>query len=325
MNDKSIHKKVCAFIFIIVMLPIKINIVYNSTRLEKVIKMLKISNLTKYYGKNLGVENVSLEINDGEIFGFIGPNGAGKSTTIKCVLNFLNKDNGKILFDGKKIDDEAKKYIGYLPAEVNLYDNMTVKDMFKYSNTFYDIDCTKKVNKLVKKLELDINKKIDELSLGNLKKVGIILALMHNPKLIILDEPTSGLDPLMQEAFFEIMLEEKKNGNTIFFSSHNLSEVKRICDRVAIIRKGKIIKQDTIDNISENNFIKIKVFAKDIKKIKFPVKDMKINELTDDYIDFVYQGDINKVIEKISGVSINKLLIEEPTLEEIFMHYYKEV
>lgn len=287
--------------------------------------MLKIENLTKYYGKTLGVENVSLDIKDGEIFGFIGPNGAGKSTTIKCILNFLNKDNGQILFDNKEIDNDTKKYIGYLPAEVNLYDNMTVKEIINYSNSFYDIDCTKKVDYLIKKLELDINKKIDELSLGNLKKVGIVLALMHSPKLIILDEPTSGLDPLMQEAFFELMLEEKKAGNTIFFSSHNLSEVKKICDRVAIIRKGRIIEQDTIDNISKNNFIKIKVFAKDIKGIKFPLKDMNIKELKKDYIDFVYQGDINKIIEIIKDVKIDKILIEEPTLEEIFMHYYKEV
>lgn len=287
--------------------------------------MLKISNLTKYYGKNLGVEDVSLEIKDGEIFGFIGPNGAGKSTTIKCILNFLNKDNGKIVFNKKEITNDTKKYIGYLPAEVNLYDNMTVREMIKYSNTFYDIDCLKKADYLAKKLELDVNKKIDELSLGNLKKVGIVLALMHNPKLIILDEPTSGLDPLMQEVFFELMLEEKKNGNTIFFSSHNLSEVKRICDRVAIIRKGKIIEQDTIKNIAKNSFVKVKIYADNIKKIKFPVKNMNITELSDDYIDFVYQGDINKIIETIKDIKIEKIFIEEPTLEEIFMHYYKEV
>lgn len=287
--------------------------------------MLKIEKLTKYYGNNLGVENVSLEIKDGEIFGFIGPNGAGKSTTIKCILNFLNKNNGVITLDGEEITDITKQYIGYLPGEVNLYDNMTVMEMIKYSNSFYKVDCMKKANYLIKKLELDVHKKIDELSLGNLKKLGIVLALMHNPKLIIFDEPTSGLDPLMQEVFFELMLEEKSKGNTIFLSSHNLNEVKKVCDRIAIIRKGKIIEQGTIKEIAKNNFVIIKIAAKDIKKVKLPLKEMNVKELKEDYIEFVYNGDINKILGLIKDIKVTSLLIEEPTLEEIFMHYYKEV
>lgn len=286
--------------------------------------MLKIQNLTKYYGNILGVDDISLSIRDGEIFGFIGPNGAGKSTTIKCILNFLNKDSGIILVDEEEVTDKTKEIIGYLPSEISLYDDLTVKQMIEYNNSFYKKDCLEKANELVKKLELDITKKTDELSLGNLKKVGIVLALMHDPKLVILDEPTSGLDPLMQEVFFEIMLEEKKNGTSIFFSSHNLNEVKKICDRVAIIRKGKIIEINEVKNIVKNKFVIITVKAKDIKKVKLPLKDMKIKEITEDTVTFVYQDDINNIIKILKDISVEELLIEEPTIEEIFMHYYKE-
>jgi ABC-2 type transport system ATP-binding protein len=286
--------------------------------------MLKIENLKKYYGNILGVEDIDLEIKDGEIFGFIGPNGAGKSTTIKCVLNFLNKDSGTILIDGKEITDKEKEEIGYLPSEVNLYDDLTVKQIIEYNNSFYKRNCLKRADYLSEKLELDVTKKIDELSLGNLKKVGIVLALMHSPKLVILDEPTSGLDPLMQEVFFELMLEEKKNGTSIFFSSHNLNEVKKICDRVAIIRKGRIIEVNEVKNIIKNKFVIITVKAKEIKKIKFPVKDMKIKVMQDNEITFVYQDDINKIVRLLKDIDVEELFIEEPTIEEIFMHYYKE-
>ena len=287
--------------------------------------MLKIENITKYYGNVLGVENVNLDINEGEIFGFIGPNGAGKSTTIKCILNFLELDKGKITFNGNCITDETKNLIGYLPAEISLYDSMSVKDTINYSMSFYRKDCSKKATNLVRRFKLGIDKKVSELSLGNLKKLGLVLALMHEPKLIILDEPTSGLDPLMQEVFFEIMLEEKQKGNTIFFSSHNLNEVKRICDRIAIIRKGRIIKEDTIENIISDNFMIVKIYAKDIKKAKLPLKNMKIKELNDNYVSSIYEGDINVLLDFLKDINVDKLTIQEPTLEEIFMHYYKEV
>lgn len=287
--------------------------------------MLKIENVTKYYGDVLGIENINLEIKEGIIFGFIGPNGAGKSTTIKCILNFLELDEGNITLDSKEITNDLKENIGYLPAEVELYDNMYVKDMIKYSMSFYKKDCSKKATNLVKKFKLDIDKKVSELSLGNLKKLGLILALMHEPKLIILDEPTSGLDPLMQEVFFDVMLEEKNKGNTIFFSSHNLNEVKRICDEIAIIRKGKIIKQDSIKNIINDNFMLVNISAKDIKKAKLPLKNMKIKEIKNDFISCAYEGDINILIDALKDVEVLKLTIQEPTLEEVFMHYYKEV
>lgn len=283
--------------------------------------MLRIENLTKYYGNIRGVENLSLELKDGEIFGFIGPNGAGKSTTIKCIMNFINKTSGNIYINDILVEDknfEYKNLIGYLPSEIHLYDDYTVLEMFKYSSLFYSNKALKRALELSKRLELETNKKIEDLSLGNLKKVGIVLALMHNPKLLILDEPTSGLDPIIQEEFFNILKEEKKKGTTIFLSSHVLSEIKKVCDRVGIIKEGHLIKVDTISNFNKNNYLNIHIESKDIEKIS---KELNIDIINN---NFIYQGDINILINKLSKYKIDKLLINEPEIEELFIDYYKE-
>ena len=287
--------------------------------------MLKIKDLTKYYGDILGVKDVSLEVKQGEIFGFIGPNGSGKSTTIRCIMNMINKDTGEIFVDGiDHLDnDKVKNMIGYLPSEVHLYDDLTVIEMLRYNAKFYNKDLNKRSEYLAKKLELDLNKKIDELSFGNLKKVGIVLALVHEPKLIILDEPTSGLDPLMQEAFFEILKEEKERGATIFLSSHILSEVKRICDRVGIIKNGQLIKIESMDKITKTDFSIVTIISEEFKKLDLPMKDVVVKERQDDKIKFIYKGNINDLLKSLSKINIVDLKIEEPTLEEVFMHYYK--
>lgn len=283
--------------------------------------MLRIENLTKYYGNVKGVENLSIELNDGEIFGFIGPNGAGKSTTIKCIMNFINKTSGNIYINNILVSDknfEYKNLIGYLPSEIHLYDDYTVLEMFKYSSLFYSNKALERALELSKRLELEINKKIEDLSLGNLKKVGIVLALMHEPKLLIFDEPTSGLDPIIQDIFFNILKEEKKKGTTIFFSSHVLSEIKKVCDRVGIIKEGHLIKVDTIFNFNKNNYLNIHIESKDIEKIS---KELNIDIINN---NFIYQGDINTLINKLSNYKIDKLLINEPEIEELFIDYYKE-
>ena len=283
--------------------------------------MLKIEKLTKYYGNIRGVENLSLELMSGEIFGFIGPNGAGKSTTIKCIMNFINKTSGNIYINNILVEDknfEYKNLIGYLPSEIHLYDDYTVLEMFKYSSLFYSNKALKRALELSKRLELETNIKIENLSLGNLKKIGIVLALMHEPKLLILDEPTSGLDPIIQEEFFNILKEEKKKGTTIFFSSHVLSEIKKVCDRVGIIKEGHLIKVDTISNFNKNNYLNIHIESKDIEKIS---KELNIDIINN---NFIYQGDINILINKLSKYKIDKLLINEPEIEELFIDYYKE-
>lgn len=287
--------------------------------------ILEVKNLTKNYGKSRGVSDVNLEIEKGTIYGFIGPNGAGKSTAIKCIMNLINKNSGEVFIDGKlflKKNNELKKKIGYLPSEVNLYDGLKVKEMIKYSESFYKKDCSKRISELVNKLDIDVNKKIEELSLGNLKKVGIVLALMHEPEIVIMDEASSGLDPLMQEAFYEILLEEKKKGTTIFFSSHILSEIKRICDKVAIIKEGKIINVDDMNNIEDSDVVRIKItsdYNEDIlKELGLPEDSIKKGVL-----EFVYKEDINNLMKILSKYNIKKILIEELDIEEIFIHYYK--
>ena len=285
--------------------------------------MIKINRLTKYYGKTLGVKNLSLEVHKGEIFGFIGPNGAGKSTTIRCIMNLINKTEGEIFIDSKESDKDdisLNKIIGYLPSEINLYEDYTVKEMIDYSASFYEEDLTNRINYLVKRLKLDKNKKIDELSYGTLKKLGIVLALMHNPKLLILDEATNGLDPLMQEEFYDILREEKEKGTTVFFSTHNLSEIKKVCDRVGIIKEGKLIKVSDVSSLSDHFASIVSIESDNISKLN--IKD-NIIEKKNNYIKFIYKGDINNLINKLSNININKLTIEEPSIEDIFKHYYK--
>ncbi len=286
--------------------------------------MLEIKNLTKFYKDIKGVENLSLHINKGEIFGFIGPNGAGKSTTIKCIMNQINKTSGEIYIN-KVLNDknnvELKKIIGYLPDEVHLYNDLTVEQMLNYSNRFYEKDCSKKINYLVEKLNIDTRKKIEELSLGNLKKIGIVLAMMHEPKILILDEATSGLDPLMKETFYELLLEEKNKGTTIFFSSHNLNEIKKICDRVGIIKDAHLVSVETINELSSNNLEIITIVSNDADKIKKELNQELIRE-EDSKLKFIYKDNINNLIKLLSRYNIEKILIEEPSIEEIFIHYY---
>lgn len=287
--------------------------------------MLKIDKLTKYYGKIKGIENLSLELNKGEIFGFIGPNGAGKSTTIKCIMNLINKNSGDIYIDGKinnKDDLELKEIIGYLPSEISLYDDMTVKQILDYNAQFYKKDTSLKRKELVTKFQLDESKKIEQLSLGNLKKLGIVLALVHDPKLIILDEPTSGLDPIMQDVFYNILKEEREKGNTIFYSTHVLSEIKKICDRVGIIKDGNLIKVETLKEMKNNNLVIVTIKSRKIANIKTELK-FKILEETEEEIKILYNDDINKLIKLLECYNLEKLLIEELSIEDMFIHYYK--
>ena len=287
--------------------------------------VIELKNLKKYYGKSRGIENVSLRINKGEIYGFIGPNGAGKSTTIRTILGLINKTAGEIYLNGVKLDPndpETKKMIGYLPGEINLYNDMTVKELFNYHASFYNKDLSKRRKELVKLLKIDENKKVGNLSLGNLKKVAIILSLMHEPQILILDEATSGLDPIMQNVFHNILLEEKKKGTTILYSSHILSEISNICDRVAIIKDGLIIKEGIIDNIKEDNYTYLTISSKDINKIKKDLK-LKVIKESKSMVTFINNLDSNTLIKKLSKYDIDKILIEELSLEDMFINYYK--
>lgn len=298
--------------------------------MEEIVKMnvIEIENLTKYYGKARGIIDINFNVEEGEIFGFIGPNGAGKSTTIRTLLGLIYPTSGSAKIFGKdciRYGPEIKKEIGYLPAEVFYYDKMKVIDLLKYSASFYKKDSSKRINELAEAMNLDINKRIDDLSLGNKKKVGIVQGLLHEPKLIILDEPTSGLDPLMQQKFFDLLVKENKKGATILFSSHILSEVQKLCNRVAIIKEGRIVKVEKISTLKENNYKKFKIEIKSkLDKNYFGIAGVSDLEVKGRLASFLFRGNINSIMKKISEIEIVNLWVEEPNLEEIFMHYYEK-
>ncbi len=295
-------------------------------------EILKINNLSKFYGQVKGIENVSLTVNKGEIFGFIGPNGAGKSTTIRTVLGLLQPTSGSVTIFGQdalKNGAEIRKKIGYLPSEVFYYENMKAKDLLTYSASFYDLkksEVEPRLEKLASLMQLDLNKKIEDMSYGNKKKVGVVQGLLHEPELIILDEPTGGLDPLMQKQFYELLRQENTRGATILFSSHNLSEVQKMCHRVAIIRNGHIIKIDKVDSLISGSYKRVKLeleSAGDVKKIS---KDKNVADFKQEdsiNINFLWNGSANELVSLLERTKIVNLLVEEPDLEEIFLHYYK--
>jgi len=287
--------------------------------------VIEIKNLTKHYGKARGIMDVNLNVEEGEVFGFIGPNGAGKSTTIRTLLGLIYPTSGSATIFGKSCIEspEVRKELGYLPSEVFYYDNMRVIDLLKYSASFYKRDCTRRINELAEIMDLDLKKKIDDLSFGNKKKVGIVQGLLHEPKLIILDEPTSGLDPLMQQRFFELIEEENKKGATVFFSSHILGEVQKMCSRVAFIKEGKIIKLEKMSTLQENNYKRISIETKSvISKETFNINGMSDFEMKGNTTNFIFKGNINSIMKKIAELELRNITIEDPDLEEIFMHYY---
>lgn len=288
--------------------------------------VVELNRLTKHYGKNRGITDVSFSIKEGEIFGFIGPNGSGKSTTIRTLLNFVYPTSGSAKIFGLDCvicSKEIRKQVGYLPSEVFYYDDMRVKDLLYYSASFYPKIDDSRIKMLAERLELDLKRKMEDLSYGNRKKVGIVQALLHEPKLLILDEPTGGLDPLMQHVFFELLEEERNKGVTIFFSSHILSEVQRLCDRVAIIREGKLIQVDSMNNITKRRMKKITIrYAEKPHPIKH-LSEIVSQEVNGHELKLLYNGDLKEMLIYLQQVPFEDLSIEEPTLEEIFMHYYQ--
>ncbi|HHT27658.1 MAG TPA: ABC transporter ATP-binding protein [Firmicutes bacterium] len=290
--------------------------------------VIEIDHLTKYYGKTRGIIDVSFSVEGGEIFGFIGPNGAGKSTTIRTLLGLIYPTSGSAKIFGKDCiahGPEIRRQIGYLPSEVFYYDGMKVGDLLRYSASFYRKDCSKRIQELAEVLDLDLTRKIDDLSYGNKKKVGIVQGLLHEPKLIILDEPTGGLDPLMQQKFFDLLLEENKKGATVLLSSHILSEVQRLCDRVAIIKDGRIVKVEKISTLKESNYKRFKCeFTAMPDANMFSIDGVENLTIDGNVASFLFRGDVNKVVRMLATLDITDIWAADPDLEEIFMHYYEK-
>ena len=287
-----------------------------------------LNELTKHYGKHRGINNLSVSVNQGEFFGFIGHNGAGKSTTIRTLMGLIRPTGGSAsIFD---LDCHSKasviaRDVGYLPSENSYYENMKVRELLQYTADLYGMDCKTKMKELADRLNLDLSRKIADLSLGNKKKVGIVSAIMTSPKLIIMDEPTSGLDPLIQQAFYDILKEENSRGATVFFSSHVLSEVQKLCDRVAILKEGQLIGIQSIKELRESGYKKVSLSAKEaIPRDFFDLSGIANYAETADKtsVSFMYNGNITAIIDKLHLLHLDDVLLEEPSLEEIFMHYY---
>ena len=278
--------------------------------------------LTKFYGKSRGIVEVSLSVKEGDLFGFIGPNGAGKSTLIRTLLGLIAPTSGSARIFGKDIiEDRADilKNIGYLPSEAAFYNGMKVGDILEFSAKMRKSDCSEERKILCDRLELDASKRIDQLSLGNRKKVGIVCALQHKPSLYILDEPTSGLDPLMQKEFYTILRERNDEGATVFLSSHVLSEIGRYCKSAAVIREGRILVCESVDRLGHTGVKRVTL--KGVTSIP-EIENAKDMRLENDTLNFLYSGKATELTHQLCELSFDDLSICDPDLDEVFMHYY---
>ncbi|RJQ06854.1 MAG: ABC transporter ATP-binding protein [Bacillota bacterium] len=307
--------------------------------------VIETERLRKYYGKARGIEDVTLTVEEGEIFGFIGPNGAGKSTTIRTLLNYIFPTGGTARVFGLDIVEDSaqiRAQVGYLPGEVGYYDDMSVEALMQYAAGFYQGGYSEhrpRIDELLDIFELDRRRKIHALSQGNKKKVGIVQALLHRPRLLILDEPTSGLDPLMQTRLFEVLAGEHKRGATIFFSSHVLSEVQKFCHRVAIIKEGRILRVEEVEKLRHGLFQKVRVVfrqaggdegagggeagvAAQAQALDLPgVVHRAVDGRT---VELLFSGDVNELVRRLARHDLESLWLEEPPLEEVFLHYYEK-
>ena len=280
--------------------------------------------LTKYYGKARGVIGLDLSVGEGEFFGFIGPNGAGKSTTIRCLLGLIRPTSGEASVLGHSIAGDRRallRQVGYLPSEAMFYPDMRVREVIRYSAQLRGQDCAKEAAALCERLQVQTDKRVEELSLGNRKKVAIVCAMQHRPRLYVLDEPTSGLDPLMQREFFALLRERHAQGATVFLSSHVLSEIQRHCTRAAIIREGRLIACDQVEALAQTGARRVTLHGVcDVPGLA----GMKDVQASAEGVSFLYSGEMNALIRALSQLDVRDMTVAEPELEEVFMHYYEE-
>lgn len=289
-------------------------------------KAIQVLSLSKNYNGKKAIENINFDVDKGEIVGFIGPNGAGKSTTIKAMLNFIYPTSGSCKIFGLDCEKESKRIkelVGYVPSEVRFYNDMKVRDILNYAESFYDNIDKNRVKDLCRRFEVEENKKMGELSLGNKKKVAIVQAFINSPKLIILDEPTNGLDPLVQNVLFEVLLEEKRKGATIFLSSHNLTEVQNYCNRAIIIKDGRIVGIKDMSRIKAFNKKKVTILTNEnIERDIRILGGEKVKRIKNSVV-FSYSGDINTLIRLLASYEIDDISIGEEELADTFINYYK--
>lgn len=287
------------------------------------VAIIEIDGLTKDYGKFRAVDGLSLQVDRGDIYGFIGPNGAGKSTTIRTLLGYIKKTAGAAKIFGKDIEKdhlEILSNVGYLPSDSAFYKGLTVEETLGLSASLKGVGDMAPMKELMDRFDLDSNKKVNELSFGNRKKVSILSAMLKKVELYILDEPTSGLDPLMQKVFWETIDERVKEGATVFLSSHVLSEVQHYCNKASIIRQGKIIASRDMADLRSS--LAKRVTLRGISQVGHlqGLSDLIQGE---GYVTFLYQGDMKALLQELTAYDFTDIEIAEPDLEEIFIHYYE--
>ena len=282
-----------------------------------------ISNLKKYYGKNVGVEDVTFNVKEGEIVGFIGPNGAGKTTTIRAIVGLLKADDGQVEIIGEEAFNgvNARAELGYAGGEPSFFPNLTVLENLKFVADLKGVSYDR-IDYLSSKLELGLSRKAGELSLGNKKKMCIVMALLSSPKFIVLDEPTVGLDPLIKREFFKIIEEEKKRGASILISSHTLTDIQRLCDRVAIIKAGKIIAVEEMQQLKTKRLKQVTI------ETSYSHPEITLSGVSDVKVDgtqikFNYNGEMKKLVKYLNSIDLDNISIEDAGLEEMFLHFYE--
>jgi ABC-2 type transport system ATP-binding protein len=296
------------------------------------VEILALRNLTKSFGSFHAVQDVSFSVGQGEIFGFLGPNGAGKSTTIRMILDVLRPTAGSVMLFGADSRDvtAVHKRLGYLSGDMVMDLNLTGRQYLEFVAGQYRRDCRERRQALAETLQADLSKKIGDYSRGNRQKIGLIAALQHEPELLILDEPTSGFDPLVQEQFASLIRDFKHGGGTVFMSSHILSEVQGLCDRVAFIKDGRIINVTSVAGLTENAAKRVRVKAPmaEIKELRIAVSKLsgaKLQVAVERHdLEFSYGGHPKALLQLLSRFNVQDVIIAEPELEEIFMHYYEK-
>jgi ABC-2 type transport system ATP-binding protein len=290
--------------------------------------VISVNNLTKYYGSTRGVENINFTVNPGEIFGFLGPNGAGKTTTIRMLLDLLRPSSGEIYIFGREIyahSPEIRKRCGYIPGNFSAYGHMTGADFLRFVASMRKA-APGMQESLIARFQLskdNLSQKVKHLSHGTLQKLGIIQAFFHRPDLLILDEPTIGLDPLMQEEFYCLLREIQNDGKTIFFSSHNLPEIEKVCHRIAIVREGELVALETLEDLKKKRLKRLQfTLSRPVSGLDLPGANLV--DQKDLSYEYLVSGDIQTLLQCMSTLPIKDLTFPEPDLEEVFMAYYRK-
>lgn len=284
---------------------------------------IKISGVSKVFGSLKALDGVDLEVPEGQIFGFLGPNGAGKTTMIRCLMDYIRPTEGSVLILGKDAhinSAELKSEIGFLSSDMQLYPNWTAKTHIDFVGS---IEGHGRAEKLIKEFDMDLNKKVKNLSSGNKQKLAIILAFMGNPKILIMDEPTRGLDPLLQNQLYALLRQFTADGGTVFFSSHNLAEVQQICHSVAVIKEGKIVSSQTMNDILQISIHTVSAISKKgFSKEDFNIKGVEVLSHGGKDLKLKVKGELNAVIKALSKYDLSNLEITHANLEDVFMEYY---